>query len=451
MKYINKIALFFALVFIFGSCEFDEKINVPSESPNQVPIQNLLPAGQAAMAFAIGGEMVRFNTILMQQLEGINAQQLDNTRYLIREADTDGVWDVLYQNTLYSVHVLINQANEQELPHYEGIGKVMMATGLGILTDSYGDIPYSEAFRAEEGIIAPKYDSQEEIYQSIQTLLDEAIALLEKPEVGVMPGSEDLYHQGDLDLWIKSAYALKARYYIHTSQVSGNSAYTNALAQLSKAMADNSEDYEMDFGTGSNEGNPQYRFSLDRSGNIKIADNFVTVLTSKNDPRAAAFLVGGTNNFTSGTFYTESTSPVVLASYAEMKFIEAEAKLMTGDAAGAQTALNQAVATSFSKFGVSSATYATTNARITGLNQEAALAVILNEKYVALYSQGLENWVDYRRKGYPNLTPVENGSNAFNTNGAIPLRLPYSQAERILNPNIPVKVPNLQTPMWWDR
>ncbi len=451
MKYINKIALFFALVFIFGSCEFDEQINVPSESPNEVPIQNLLPAAEAAMAFAIGGEMVRFNAILMQQLEGVQAQQFDNTRYLIREADTNGVWDVLYQNTLYSVFVLINQANEEELPHYEGIGKVMMATGLGVLTDAFGDIPYSEAFRAEEGIIAPRYDSQEEIYQSIQTLLDEAIVLLRQPEVGVMPGAEDLYHGGDLDLWIKAAYALKARYFIHASEVNGNSAYTNALAQLSNAIGNNAEDYEMTFGTGSNEGNPQFRFASDRSGNLAFFGSFVTTLTSKNDPRAEAFLVDGTNAFTAGTFYTSSTSPVVLASYVEMKFIEAEAKLMTGDASGAQTALTAAVAASFAKFDVSSDDYAAANARIAGLGQEAALELIMNEKYVALYSQGIENWVDYRRTGYPTLTPIENGSNAFNSNGQIPLRLPYSQDERILNPNIPFTVPNLQLPVWWDK
>lgn len=451
MKYINKIALFFALVFVFGSCEFDEKINVPSESPNGVPIQNLLPAGQAALAFSIGGEMLRYNTILMQQLEGINAQQLDNTRYLIRETDTDGPWSVLYQESLYPVNVMMSIAQEEELPHYEGIGKIMMATGLGVITDGYGAIPYTEAFKAQEGILAPKYDSQEEIYQSIQTLLDEGIALLQQPEVAIMPGADDLYHQGNLDLWIKAAYALKARYYIHTSEVNGNSAYTNALAQLGNAIKDNAEDYEMTFGTGSNEGNPQYRFALDRSGNLKVADNFVNLLNSKSDPRAEVFLVDGGSNFTVGTFYTSSTSPVVLASYAEVKFIEAEAKLMTGDASGAQIALNEAIEVSFAKFGVSSASYATENANIAGLGETAALEVILNEKYVALYSQGLENWVDYRRKGYPILTPIEDGSNAFNTNGQIPLRLPYSQEERILNPNIPTTVPNLQEPMWWDR
>jgi hypothetical protein len=75
----------------------------------------------------------------------------------------------------------------------------------------------------------------------------------------------------------------------------------------------------------------------------------------------------------------------------------------------------------------------------------------MTQKYIALYSHGLESWTDFRRTGYPAITPVPGGTNAFNLNGEVPRRLPYPQTEIDLNPsNVPITEPNFQNPFWWD-
>ena len=78
------------------------------------------------------------------------------------------------------------------------------------------------------------------------------------------------------------------------------------------------------------------------------------------------------------------------------------------------------------------------------------LEVIMEEKYVITYSTGLEGWVDYRRTGYPILTPHPEGDRATNPGGGIPRRLPYPENERLLNSNIPFTEINLQERFYWD-
>jgi len=90
-----------------------------------------------------------------------------------------------------------------------------MAYLLGITTDHWGDIPYSDAFKGYESDFTPEYDTQEEIYTTIFTLLSEAVTDLNATESLFSPDTEDLIYGGDLDKWIKASYALKARFSLH--------------------------------------------------------------------------------------------------------------------------------------------------------------------------------------------------------------------------------------------
>ena len=397
--------------------------------------------------------MVRFSGLLTQQFQGINAQQLDNWRYLIREADTDGMWQRMYHNSLNTINTVIEQAQANDAPHYEGMAKVVMAVGVGNLTDAFGSVPYSNAFQGNEGTFTPTYDEQETLYTTtIPALLDEAIALLSADEsLGGSPGNDDLIYFGDLDAWIKAAQSLKMRYTFQAAKRDPG-AYEAALAMLPDVIAANEEDFEMYFGTLANEPNPQYQFTQSRSGNIQMDDYFVNAF-SATDTRQP-FFVEGENNFEFNGYYTSINSPVVLMSFVEVKFIEAESHLMkaTPDEASAKAALDEALAASFEKITgapLPAAYQAEVDAAWAAADDK--LEVLINEKYIACYSQSLLAWNDYRRTGYPDLTVVPNGVNSFNANGQIPRRLPYPQEERLLNiGNIPTATPNLQTRFWWD-
>lgn len=459
---MKHISIFICLAFFIGasSCDFGDT-NVNPALPSDVSAQAIVPAAQTGMAFAIGGEAVRINGLFMQHFQGINAQQFDNYQYLVKSSDMDGVWRRMYHNSLNPLITILRKAQDDNSNHTAGMAQVLIAQCLGNLADMFGDVPYSDAFKGLEGNFFPAYDPQQTVYGTIQSLLDEGIALLEG-DAGIGPslGSDDLMFGGNLDAWVKSANALKAKYYLHTSKVAGD-AYSNALGVISKGIASNADDMVFVFGSSTNEANPQYQFTQDRGGNLAIDPYFFDLLISLDDPRSGDLLepdatdpTGYNKNFNSGTYYTKINSPVFYVSYAEIKFIEAEAQLMgNNDVAAAEAALKEAIAASIQKItGTTDDAYVETNGDLTSLpDQDAQLEKIMTQKYIAMYSHGLESWTDFRRTGYPAITPVEGGNNAFNLNGEVPRRLPYPQTEIDLNAsNVPITSPNFQDRFWWD-
>jgi hypothetical protein len=140
------------------------------------------------------------------------AQYAQHTSF---EADTDeqgttrldGAWTNTYLRALNNAKVLVEKSREQGSPHYRGIAKVVQAYNLGLATSAWEDIPWSEAF--VDGELTPAYDSQEQIYTTIDTLLDGAIRELRKPPSEFnSPGSDDIIYGGSADQWIRLAYAL---------------------------------------------------------------------------------------------------------------------------------------------------------------------------------------------------------------------------------------------------
>ncbi|MEQ9404415.1 MAG: SusD/RagB family nutrient-binding outer membrane lipoprotein [Cyclobacteriaceae bacterium] len=460
-KYINvKIWIVtFVLTGAISSCDFGDA-NINPATPETVAMSALLPNAEVALSWAIGGEFVRMSGLLTQQFEGINAQQQDNYQYLIREADTDGVWQRTYFNTLSSANQIIKQAIEADAPHYEGVAQVMMAYGISILTDAFGDVPYTDAFGAIDGNFAPEYDTQQELYETIlPALLTDAVNNLSAAtSLGGSPGTDDLIFGGNLNNWITAANSLRVRMALQAAKQNGNASYTDALAGMASAIAGNGGDFEMTFGGAGNEVNPQFQFSQDRAGNIRMDANFAARFIAS-DSRQPAFINDdyelGANN---AGYYSVSASPVVLMSYTELKFIEAEAELMqtASDVAASKAALDAAVNASFEKItGASTpvAYQADLDARWTAAATNAdRLSVLIDEKFIGCYGQSIVAWNDYRRTGYPVLTANPLGTNAFNANGQIPRRLPYPQEERLLNlSNLPIATPNLQTRFWWDQ
>ena len=459
-KIIYKTKALLLILLVVSACDFGDT-NVNPALPNDVSAQAIMPAAQTGIAFAIGGEMVRINGLFMQHFVGINAQQFDNYQYLVSAPDMDGVWRRMYHNALNPIVTVLRKAEEEDSRHTAAVAKILIAHGVGSLTDMFGDIPYSDAWGGLDNNFFPAYDTQEDIYTVVQRLLDEAItALAGDAGAGPALGADDLMYGGNAARWGRIAQSLKAKYYLHTSKVS-NTAYANALSVLADGMADNSDDFQFVFGSAANEANPQYQFSQDRGGNININQYFFDLLINSNDPRTAAFLnpdpdepSGYNTDFNSGTYYTQINSPVIFMSYAELKFIEAEAELMgNNDVPAAEAALTEAITASLSKIvGSVDAAYVTANSDLQSLaDNDARLEQIISQKHIALYSHGLETWTDYRRTGYPDLTPVTGGSNTFNLNGEIPRRLPYPQTEIDLNSSqVPITSPNLQNRFWWD-
>jgi hypothetical protein len=320
----------------------------------------------------------------------------------------------------------------------------MTAKALGVLTDHFGDIPYSQAFQGADNL-KPAFDSQEDIYASIFTLLDDAQADLASPST-ISPGSDDLIHGGDLAAWSAMADALRARYLNHLSKTSLYSA-TDVISACDDAL--NAGAYStIGFDAALNQ-NPWYQFTvIDRAGYISQFGTMYDMMEASSDPRINLYRSADSLTL---PVYGAATSALPIVTPYELHFIKAEAQMMNGDATAARSSLEDAIESHMTWLGVDAASIAT---YVGSLSATTDLELIMNEKYVAMFTL-TESWTDWRRTGYPALSAPADANLS-----AIPRRLPYPEGEYLYNAdNVPM--PLDATPdekfgatstyrLWWD-
>lgn len=428
-KHITKITLI--LLVVLTSCEYGDTNNDPTRPGGEnVPLVALVPAMQTQTHRNIGAVLGRFGGILTQQWKGTDAQQLGYTSYVIGENDSNTPWETgLYTGSMRDAVDIIERASAEEALNTRGLAKIYLALNLGIATNVWGNVPYSEAFLADENL-SPKYDDQEEVYTVILTLLDEAISDLNANDPAGI--------QGDLlgasaSAWISTAHALKARFLIQQTSRSTTAA-NEALSEVANAMASNEEQLDFRFENSQNGGHPLALFGFQRPNTMVIGDSFATLMSG--DPRQPLYMVeddGGNFLYFDDSepnlvwSKLNSASPVI--SYAELKFIEAEATERNGG--NGESIMEDAIKANMEYLAIPTADI---NSYIAGINYNG-LETIMEEKYKAMYGQSpIQVWNDYRRTGFPNLTPDPDGVNGNNPSGIIPRRLLYPISERQSNP-----------------
>jgi hypothetical protein len=440
-RYLIKLGTILLLAVFISSCEkwIDPKINEDPDSVVDVPYNLLLPAIQANLGYVIGGFDVRGVLGMWVQHVAGTAQQAatEGKNYNITEADVNNLWNSIYESCMMNLSIFIAKTGDAN-PQARGVGKVLMAYTLGVTTDVFGDIPYSEAFLGNAKL-KPKYDSQQSIYTVINTLLTEALTDLGTANsANAVPfgsTSNDLIYSGSLPKWIAAAHSLRARYALHLSK-KGTVDYTAVLADCAAGISSNANDFQLPFGATESNANPLYEFDIQRPNYCGTSTPFST--RAAGDPRLAVF-VGGGKVF--GTFYGSIASPVPFMSYVETKFIEAEAQLRKTGASQplANAAYDAAVTASIAKYSITTAG-AWLTANTTGVLGDRTIKNIIEAKYIALFMQ-TETFNDYRRTGYPALTPTAGAT--------IPVRFPYCADERLYNAeNVPTGI-TTGSAMWW--
>ncbi len=142
-------------------------------------------------------------------------------------------------------------------------------------------------------------------------------------------------------------------------------------------------------------------------------------------------------------FYGGAASSNYIFTYSEALFIKAEALYRTSGVIAAQPVYANAINSDMAKLGIdTTSASAIAYVKSRALTAENALQLIMEEKAVAnLFN--LETYNDWRRTGYPVLTPVEGALSA------IPRRLLYPQSEIITNAQ-PQQSAKLTDRVWWD-
>jgi hypothetical protein len=459
-KFLKIAGLFFLSALMLISCKnwIDTEVNVNPDSPADVPMNLMLPAIQQSMGYNLGGNDIILPTnSWMQQLDGVDRQSYTISRYQFQPADVNNVWNSIYTSILMNSATLINKAEKTEgkySPYNAGIGKVMMATTLGITTDLFGDMPFRYALKGDNNLLKPKFDTQEKIYDTLKVILDGAIADLSKASTeNLVAVKGDVIYAGNIAKWKKAAYAVEARNAMQLSKVK-TTAYTEALAAVANSFTSNSDDMSVPWESANH--NPIFQF-MEQRVDVRMGATLVDLMKSISDPRLPFYAAkDGSGNYTGsvigsqngdaskpGSYIAGTTAPSVIITYAEVKFIEAEADFMLNKSTEAKAALAEAVKASVTKVtGSTTFDQAWYDSNIG--SKTLSLELIMKQKYIATFGTN-QAYADYRRVGLP-LIPVPPGA----VLSAMPTRYPYPQDEISYNAdNVPDA--KISDKLWWDK
>ena len=380
--------------------------------------------------------------------------------YQMFNSDMNGDWYNFYVVCLNNMKILHDKAVTSGKPNYEAIADILSAYTLGTATDFWGDIPYSKGFTGSSNF-TPAYDKQEDIYKTVQSLLNEAIALIAVNSL-IKPGDDDYIYKGRMSQWLKLAYTLKARYFIHLTKAPGYTAATqadSALNALSNGMLADSNDFKFPYAAGAGSENT-WNLIFGAVSTFTLNSTFIDTLVARNDPRLplmakpakASGLYRGRKIGTPtilidslsypSDYYAGENSYNYIVNYSEAQFIKAEATLIKSGFAAAQPIYQAAITNHMKKLGVAQAditTYLGARGTLTAAN---ALQRIMEEKSIANFLNA-ETFTDWRRTNFPVLTKVIGGLSE------IPRRLLYPESEILTNPQSQQSA-KLTDRVWWD-
>ncbi len=478
MKKIYRYTLLFAVTasLVFQSCSKDyfDELN---SNPNLVT-KPTLAALLATSTSKMGLNSYTVASNIAPYVQYTANPSANAASDIYETIDFSGMWDALYF-AMADINQLKIAAKEAGSSEYLGVADVILAYNLTLVNDLWGDAPFSEAFNPSN--FTPKYDTQQAIYASTMALIDEAIVELAKTTATVkLANTSDLIYGANATTeranWLKLAYALKARL---LNKVSKTASYKPAdvLTALSSSFVSNAEDAGMaTFQTRNNWATvARNNASLTLGG--WLSEQFVDHLNGTSygifdprlrkltDPTVTGTFIGtvngagnkgpGNNTVKDENYiaisspWTGDTSPLFIVTFAELKFIEAEAAFTT-DKARSYAAYLAGISANMDKLQVLAADKATYLADPSVAVGSAALTkeLIFKEKFVATYLNP-EAFNDVRRNdyNYKNFTlPVGSVLPTFIRRLDYPL-----VAERQKNSaNVPAAVPRT-TKLWWDQ
>lgn len=484
MKKIFNIqqAAFGALVLLTlatTGCKKYLDINNDPNRPTEAPINGLLAATTQNTGLNVFRVANAGPNYYVQYFASPNASSPTD---IYDRVDYSGLWRSLYDNMtdLYDLQELATRSNSSA---HLGMAKVMMAINLSMTINLWGNVPYSEAFKGDN--LRPKFDDAQQLHTTCINLLDEGIAELRKtPTVAVTPAADfmhgntaasaTVWNSTNRIWWIRTAFAIKARL---LNQLSKTTGYNSAavLSAIDSAYTNNTMESRVTIFTLRNPwatvARNQASLVLDGWLSTQFITNAMMANTPNQDPRlpritnltrfgdyrgtrngAGRVGTGTTNDecyLVLAGYYSGDASPLFVATYEEVEFIEAEAALRAGDRTRAYNAYLAGIRSNMDKLGVAAAARDAYIARPTiGVGSAALqLSDIFREKYIALFLSPV-TFDDARRFNYA-YTGFQLPLNSILTSPIRRLDYPSSEQQRS-GGNTPA-VGALTERLWWDR
>jgi hypothetical protein len=485
---LARAALVVGLVWAVSACDSLTDVNQNPNTPTDVDAGLILP--NAIRNAVEGGTHSNWQAMSHTGVWAYHIVELqypDEDRGNVRPGNMDGFWSAYYTGPLMDIQTVINKGVEDEDINVEAVGMIWKSFIFHVVTDYWGDVPYSEALGftdPETGELetTPVYDTQQEVYTGMLADLTTAATMLQSPG-GSDFGGGDLLYSSDFEAWRRFANSLRMRLAMRLSEVDPGTAETQFAAAYAAGGFQSNADNAMLRYPGSPYENPQYENYLGRDDH-GISQAMVDTLASLADPRLALYAEpaantglyrGHENGWGSlppgtslddfsrvGNFWRRdgANTPSTVMTYSEVLFLQAEAVLrgwIAGDAAALYTAAITANMNQFDEWGPANGPSDTEIATYLALPRvipDGTLDQVYLQKWIALFMNGSEGWFDNRRTDIPFLTP---GPDLTLTR--IPVRMEYPTTEQSLNnDNLLAALAaqgmasgvDLITTVWWD-
>ncbi|MDR1809889.1 MAG: SusD/RagB family nutrient-binding outer membrane lipoprotein [Prevotella sp.] len=490
-------SILLAAALLFVSCSDDalDSVNEDNDHPKSVEAKYILAEVITSTAFHnIGGD---FNTYLSTYVEhevGID-NQLWRAETRSGEPSSsstfNNTWESLYTE-LRNARIVIDKCSEGGAQEgnlvTRGIAEVLAAYNSALITDLFGDAPWSEAALIDANglprYMTPKIDTQQDIYQGIFDYLDAAIIDLQGTDAHSSGpvGSYDLLFGGNKAKWLKLAYGLKARYTLHllARAADQNAELDKILDYVSNSFTSADEQAAFNIYDADNY-NPLFDFQWSRDG-LAASESLADKLIERNDPRLRRVFVdadwsqvadpseenyfvapNGTPEqlryyYNTSIFVYSQLASTMFLSYHELLFIKAEALARKGDPA-AKDVLKEAVVAAIANTevnvaaafdapvinyygGLEETTDAITedeaanyfDAEVEPLYTANPLQEVMIQKYLAFYGasgESTEAYNDVRR-----LKALGEDFITLANQGRFPLRCGYGNSDTTTNPAV---------------
>ncbi|RYZ28686.1 MAG: SusD/RagB family nutrient-binding outer membrane lipoprotein [Chitinophagaceae bacterium] len=223
----------------------DVNKNVNDPTPSSVQLSMVLSAAERnisnnlALGSGLGGTM----SVYTHQTTG----RVASDRY---GAGSSG-WEGLL-SAISNLNVIINRGTTEKRFVYVGIAKILKAYTFSMMVDVWGDVPYTDFDRFDEGITQPKYDKGSEVYPKLLALLDEGIADLNNTTPNPSkPGNDDYIYKGNVTNWVKAANTIKLKLYTQVRLVQDVKTQVTALLSSPATLINSqAESFMMPYGVG---------------------------------------------------------------------------------------------------------------------------------------------------------------------------------------------------------
>jgi hypothetical protein len=512
MKKIANYILAISLLYFTSACDKNlSKLNI--NETNSTTLDPALLLNQAIINTSFPVKSLVFDIGIVQQMITPNGGVLAGANFNqdSRDVTTAPLWTAYYQSVIKNSYDAIAKSKDLSTrTNMYNMGRIYQSYVFMILSDEFGEIPYTQGGAGlAEHINFPKYDRQQDIYPKlIQELTEAAAALTTTSNIE----TGDMLYAGDVAKWKKFAYSLLLRAGMRLSKIDPAKAQSTVQAAVAggviTANADNAY-IRHDANFTQPIGNT---LNGSEAANFYLAKPFVDQLKNTSDPRLQAIAIryvgasGSTGQTVAagstdpakqigmpmgkdnGTIVAQATadglasfydysqadrrrmlkisSPVFLVTAAQTNLLLAEARfrgwITSGTAAQYFTDGIKAHMDQMASYDVNSAITATardTYAAANPLTAGTELQQINTQYWIASFLNGPEAFANFRRSGFPALTPNPYGqpSNPDVPNGTFIRRLTYPTSELSVNTdNVNEAIgrqgaDKLSTRVWWDK